>query len=302
MSGRAPIPVLLHGVTYAYGEGELRRPVLREVDLAVDHGEIVLLTGPSGSGKTTLLTLIGALRAMQMGSARVLGEELRGASEAARVKLRRRIGFIFQNHNLLGFLPARQNVAMALEQDGALAEGARLVVLRGRGRNFCTGLDLSDLETAGEGDLALRIIRIELLLQRIHALPVSTMAVAGGRVFGAGADLFAVCDHRVALAGSSFAFPGPAFGLVLGTARLAGLIGDGAARRLLLSGATVEAEAALQLGLATAMAEHAAGPIALAHAAASRLDPATVAALHGRTRRADDAGDLAALRCLQSFR
>jgi putative ABC transport system ATP-binding protein len=126
MSGRAPIPVLLHGVTYAYGEGELRRPVLREVDLAVDHGEIVLLTGPSGSGKTTLLTLIGALRAMQMGSARVLGEELRGASEAARVKLRRRIGFIFQNHNLLGFLTARQNVAMALEQDGALAEGARL--------------------------------------------------------------------------------------------------------------------------------------------------------------------------------
>ena len=179
--------------------------------------------------------------------------------------------------------------------DRVLAEGARLVVLRGRGRNFCTGLDLSDLETAGEGDLALRIIRIELLLQRIHALPVSTMAVAGGRVFGAGADLFAVCDHRVALAGSSFAFPGPAFGLVLGTARLAGLIGDGAARRLLLSGATVEAEAALQLGLATAMAEHAAGPIALAHAAASRLDPATVAALHGRTRRADDAGDLAAL-------
>ena len=179
--------------------------------------------------------------------------------------------------------------------DRVLAEGARLVVLRGRGRNFCTGLDLSDLETAGEGDLALRIIRIELLLQRIHALPVSTMAVAGGRVFGAGADLFAVCDHRVALAGSSFAFPGPAFGLVLGTARLAGLIGDGAARRLLLSGATVEAEAALQLGLATAMAEDAAGPIALAHAAASRLDPATVAALHGRTRRADDAGDLAAL-------
>ena len=119
-------PVLLRGVTYAYGEGDLRRPVLRDVDLAVREGEIVLLTGPSGSGKTTLLTLIGALRATQEGSVRVLGEELSGASEPARVRLRRRIGFIFQNHNLLGFLTARQNVAMALEQDGTLDERMRM--------------------------------------------------------------------------------------------------------------------------------------------------------------------------------
>jgi putative ABC transport system ATP-binding protein len=119
-------PVELRGVTYAYGEGELRRPVLRAVDLTVRTGEIVLLTGPSGSGKTTLLTLIGALRAMQEGSARVLGEELRDAPESLRVRLRRRIGFIFQNHNLLGFLTARQNVAMAMEQDGTLDERTRM--------------------------------------------------------------------------------------------------------------------------------------------------------------------------------
>lgn len=119
-------PVVLGGVTYAYGEGDLRRAVLRDVDLTVRQGEIVLLTGPSGSGKTTLLTLIGALRAMQQGSARVLGQELAGAAEPARVRLRRRIGFIFQNHNLLGFLTARQNVAMALEQDGSLDERRRL--------------------------------------------------------------------------------------------------------------------------------------------------------------------------------
>ncbi|MBX6375455.1 MAG: ATP-binding cassette domain-containing protein [Acetobacteraceae bacterium] len=119
-------PVLLRGVSYAYGEGELRRPVLREVDLAVGPGEIVLLTGPSGSGKTTLLTLIGALRAMQEGSAVVLGQELNGAGEAQRIALRRRIGFIFQHHNLLGFLTARQNVAMALELDPMLDERTRL--------------------------------------------------------------------------------------------------------------------------------------------------------------------------------
>jgi putative ABC transport system ATP-binding protein len=119
-------PVQLRGVTYAYGEGELRRPVLRDVELSVGAGEIVLLTGPSGSGKTTLLTLIGALRAMQEGSARVLGQELNGATESERVRLRRRIGFIFQSHNLLGFLTARQNVAMALEQEASLNERGRL--------------------------------------------------------------------------------------------------------------------------------------------------------------------------------
>jgi putative ABC transport system ATP-binding protein len=115
-------PVSISGLSYAYGTGDLARPVLRGVDLAVGPGEIVLLTGPSGSGKTTLLTLIGALR----GICRVLGQELAGAKEAQRVLLRRRIGFIFQQHNLLGFLTARQNVAMALELDPATDEAGRL--------------------------------------------------------------------------------------------------------------------------------------------------------------------------------
>jgi len=119
-------PVELAGLSFAYGEGELRRTVLRDVDLRVEAGEIVLLTGPSGSGKTTLLTLIGALRAMQEGSIRVLGQQLSGARESQRVALRRRIGFIFQSHNLLGFLTARQNVAMSLELHAGMSEAARL--------------------------------------------------------------------------------------------------------------------------------------------------------------------------------
>ena len=119
-------PVLLRDVSFAYGEGTLRRPVLRDFSLTVEAGEILLLTGPSGSGKTTLLTLIGALRAMQHGQCTVLGQELMGAGEAARVALRRRIGFIFQHHNLLGFLTAQQNVAMSLELDPNTTERSRL--------------------------------------------------------------------------------------------------------------------------------------------------------------------------------
>jgi putative ABC transport system ATP-binding protein len=123
---RRPAPVEIRALGYAYGEGELRRPVLRDIDLTIHPGEIVLLTGPSGSGKTTLLTLVGALRAMQEGSCRVLGQELMEATEAQRVALRRRIGFIFQQHNLLGFLTAQQNVAMAIELDPRTTEAGRL--------------------------------------------------------------------------------------------------------------------------------------------------------------------------------
>ena len=107
--------VLARGLMHRYGDGERAQTVLHGLDLAIPAGEVVLLTGPSGSGKTTLLTLIGGLRAVQQGSCRVLGIELAGADEAVRVQLRQRIGFIFQHHNLLGFLTARQNVAMALE-------------------------------------------------------------------------------------------------------------------------------------------------------------------------------------------
>jgi putative ABC transport system ATP-binding protein len=113
-------------LSYAFGAGSLTRQVLCDLDLTLDAGEIVLLSGPSGSGKTTLLTLIGGLRAMQRGSCVVLGQELRDANEQDRVALRRRIGFVFQDHRLLGFLTARQNVAMSLECGTMVPDRARL--------------------------------------------------------------------------------------------------------------------------------------------------------------------------------
>jgi putative ABC transport system ATP-binding protein len=113
-------------MSHAFGTGPLARHVFRDLNFTVSAGEIVLLTGPSGSGKTTLLTLIGGLRAIQRGSCVVAGRQLNGASERDRVSLRRRIGFVFQDHRLLNFLTARQNVAMALEAASAGAERDRM--------------------------------------------------------------------------------------------------------------------------------------------------------------------------------
>ncbi len=106
--------VAIHNLNHAFGKGELRKPVLFDVDLDIFAGEIVIMTGPSGSGKTTLLTLIGGLRSIQSGSVKILGQELYGASKNQLVKVRNQIGFIFQSHNLLSCLTAEQNVRMSL--------------------------------------------------------------------------------------------------------------------------------------------------------------------------------------------
>ncbi len=115
----ADAPIQLRDVNYYFGSGDLRKQILFGITTDVAAGEIVILTGPSGSGKTTVLTLAGALRSPQEGSVNVLGQELRGASKQALVGVRRRIGYIFQLHNLLDSLTVSQNVQMSLQlQDG----------------------------------------------------------------------------------------------------------------------------------------------------------------------------------------
>ncbi|QZZ21757.1 DevA family ABC transporter ATP-binding protein [Leptothermofonsia sichuanensis E412] len=110
-------------LNHFYGEGLLRKQVLFDVELEITTGEIVIMTGPSGSGKTTLLSLIGCLRSAQSGSLKIFDQELCGASQLNLVEARRRMGYIFQAHNLLEFLTAQQNVMMPLElQDIPFAE------------------------------------------------------------------------------------------------------------------------------------------------------------------------------------
>lgn len=119
----SPDPIIaIDHVSHYFGSGRLRKQVIFEASARIEPGEVVILMGPSGSGKTTLLTLIGALRSTQEGSLKLLGEELYRARRGKLVRLRRNIGYIFQAHNLLKALTARQNVQMSLDLHPHLTE------------------------------------------------------------------------------------------------------------------------------------------------------------------------------------
>jgi len=170
----------------------------------------------------------------------------------------------------------------------AASAGIHTVVLRANGPNFCTGLDLSDLDSVSDGDLLQRLVRIETLLATLWHAPWRTVAVAHGRCWGAGADLFATCEQRVAQPGTTFRFPGAQFGLVLGTRRLAERVGADAARRIVLEGGEWDAAAAVDAGLASMVADTPTLP-------PLRVDDATARAIRGATRADLRDADLAAL-------
>jgi putative ABC transport system ATP-binding protein len=110
--------IQVDGLNHFFGSGDAKTQALFDNHLEVKPGEIVIMTGPSGSGKTTLLTLIGTLRTVQSGSLKIVGEELNGMSQYGLTQVRKKIGFIFQAHNLFGSLTAFQNVSMATELAG----------------------------------------------------------------------------------------------------------------------------------------------------------------------------------------
>lgn len=125
------------------------------------------------------------------------------------------------------------------------------VLLQGRGPHFCTGFDLSNLEHLSDGDLLWRIVQLEMLLALVWRSPVRTVAVAQGRAWGAGADLFAACERRCVLPGATLRFPGVNFGIALGTRRLSQRVGEDTARRWLIEGGEISAQSAHEAGLAT---------------------------------------------------
>ncbi|RYH07598.1 ATP-binding cassette domain-containing protein [Tropicimonas sp. IMCC6043] len=117
-------PIRVTGLNHWFGKNEARKQAIFDVNLTIPRGSLTILMGPSGSGKTTVLTLMGCLRDVQGGSVRLLDHELNGARTAEQVALRRRLGFIFQAHNLHGSLTARQNVLIGLEVHGGGASAA----------------------------------------------------------------------------------------------------------------------------------------------------------------------------------
>lgn len=122
------------GLNHWFGSGEVKKQALFDVDLTLKRGSFTVLMGPSGSGKTTVLTLIGCLRAVQDGSVHLLDQELNGATDSHLVALRRRLGFIFQAHNLHESLSATQNVMMGVQVHGGVPDAtAKLAAIHALG-------------------------------------------------------------------------------------------------------------------------------------------------------------------------
>jgi putative ABC transport system ATP-binding protein len=120
----------LRRTTRVHGVGETAVHALRGVTLTVHPGELVAVMGPSGSGKSTLLNLAGGLDRPTDGEVWVEGQHLATLSRRQLARLRRlRIGYVFQQLNLLPSLTAAENVALPLELDGMPARKARRLAL-----------------------------------------------------------------------------------------------------------------------------------------------------------------------------
>jgi putative ABC transport system ATP-binding protein len=120
----------LLAVSRVHGTGETAVPALRGVTLSVGPKELVAVMGPSGSGKSTLLNLAGGLDRPTEGAVIVDGTSLGKCSPRALAALRRRrVGYVFQDLNLLASLTAVENVALPLELDGVGVRKARGIAL-----------------------------------------------------------------------------------------------------------------------------------------------------------------------------
>jgi putative ABC transport system ATP-binding protein len=116
------------GVSQTFGKGELAVQALKPTSLSVDAGELVALLGPSGSGKSTLLLAISLIQPPTTGRIRVGGQLLYDNGPTGvdvRAFRRQRVGFIFQQHNLIPFLTAEENVALMLDLNGVASRPAR---------------------------------------------------------------------------------------------------------------------------------------------------------------------------------
>jgi len=158
-----------------------------------------------------------------------------------------RVTSISLNHkDRLNALSSEMVEALILGLEEAVNIGANLVILRGEGRAFSAGFDLSNIEIESDADLLHRFVRIEQLLQTIYQLPISSLTLIHGKCFGAAADIVSVCKYRIASPDTIFRMPGLQFGIVLGARRLAQLVGSDKANEFLASSRVFNAEEGLK--------------------------------------------------------
>jgi len=113
------VAIALHNVTKTYGSGETTVHAVAGVDLEVQRGDYLAVMGPSGSGKSTLMNIIGCLDMPTTGAYLLDGVDVRRLAERQLVKIRnRKIGFIFQNFNLIARTSAFSNVELPLAYAG----------------------------------------------------------------------------------------------------------------------------------------------------------------------------------------
>jgi putative ABC transport system ATP-binding protein len=130
---RPEYAISAHALRKIYGSGPTAYEALRGVDFQVRPGEFVMLSGPSGSGKTTLLSILGCVLTPSSGQLSLMGHDLSSARESELPRYRLSfIGFVFQAHNLIASLSARDNIALPLSLRGfdkraARAEAERLL-------------------------------------------------------------------------------------------------------------------------------------------------------------------------------
>jgi putative ABC transport system ATP-binding protein len=219
--------VVTRHLNYAFDTGAARKQVLNGINFVLERGEFVILTGPSGAGKTTLMTLVGALRAPQTGSLKVFDTELAGLSAAGQREIRRKIGFIFQDHNLFEALTAFQTLSLAMKlcddrvtkvaaqakASGLLAALGMAEHLHNKPRTLSTGqkqrvaiaralindppIILADEPTAALDVNTARVV-IDVLRQRVAAGASVLMVTHDNRAFPAADRIVNMIDGRIA--------------------------------------------------------------------------------------------------------
>jgi enoyl-CoA hydratase/carnithine racemase len=141
-------------------------------------------------------------------------------------------------------------------QQLAAQPGLRLLVLTGRGRAFCAGFHLGELEQADGGSADPRLF--ERTVDALEALPVPTLARLNGSVYGGATDLALACDFRVGVRGMELRMPAARLGLHYypgGLRRYVSRLGLGAAKRLFLLAEAVGGEELLRIGYLDALVE-----------------------------------------------